>query len=59
MRKCSDTVVGLDMLEGLSTGLRRSLKRSLSSRFVSPITTRRHKDQIFTEHPDEERRCLL
>ena len=30
-------MVGLDMLEGLSTGLRRSLKRSLSRRFVSPM----------------------
>ena len=37
MRKCSDTVVGLDKLVGLSTGLRCSLKRSLSRLLVSPI----------------------
>ena len=35
--ECSDTVVGLDMLVGLSTGLRCSLKRFLICRFVSPI----------------------
>ena len=35
--ECSDTVVGLDMLVGLSTGLRCSLKRFLIRRFVSPI----------------------
>ena len=35
--ECSDTVVGLDMLVGLSTGLRCSLKRSLSRLLVSPI----------------------
>ena len=35
--ECSDTVVGLDMLMGLSTGLRCSLKRFLIRRFVSPI----------------------
>ena len=30
MRKCcSETVVGLEILDGLSTGLRCSLKRSL------------------------------
>ena len=34
--ECSDTVVGLDMLVGLSTGLRCSLKRFLIRRFVSP-----------------------
>ena len=30
VRKCSETVVGLEILDGLSTGLRCSLKRSLS-----------------------------
>ena len=35
--KCSETVVGLEILDGLSTGLRCSLKRSLSSRFFSPM----------------------
>ena len=30
--KCSETVVGLEILDGLSTGLRCSLKRSLSRR---------------------------
>ena len=35
--ECSDTVVGLDMLVGLSTGLRCSLKRFLIRRFVSTI----------------------
>ena len=29
VRKCFETVVGLEILEGLSTGLRCSLKRSL------------------------------
>ena len=51
VRKCSDTV---DMLVGLSTSLRSSSKRCLISRFVSPTTKRRLKDQICTEHPDEE-----
>ena len=37
VRKCSKTVVGLEMLDGLSTGLRCSLKRYLSRRFVSPV----------------------
>ena len=31
VRKCSETVVGLEILEGLSIGLRCSLKRSLRS----------------------------
>ena len=35
MRKCSETVVGLEILDGLSTGLRSSLKRPLSLRLVS------------------------
>ena len=35
--ECSDTVVGLDMLVDLSTGLRCSLKRFLSPLLVSPI----------------------
>ena len=36
-RKCSETVVGLEMFVCLSTGLRCSLKRSLSRCFVSPM----------------------
>ena len=36
-RKCSETAVGLEMLVCLSTGLRCSLKRSLSRRLVSPM----------------------
>ena len=36
-KKCSDTVVGLELLVCLSTGLRCSLKRSLSLRLVSPM----------------------
>ena len=36
-QKCSDTVVGLELLVCLSTGLRCSLKRSLSLRLVSPM----------------------
>ena len=36
VRKCSETVVGLEMLDRLSTGLRCSLKWSLSRRMVSP-----------------------
>ena len=36
-RKCSETVVGLELFVCLSTGLRCSLKRSLSRRFVSPM----------------------
>ena len=36
-KKCSDTVVGLEVLVCLSTGLRCSLKRSLSLRLVSPM----------------------
>ena len=36
VRKCSETVVGLEILDGLSTGLRSSLKRPLSRRLVSP-----------------------
>ena len=36
-RKCSETAVGLEMLVRLSTGLRCSLKRSLSRRLVSPM----------------------
>ena len=35
--KCSETVVGLETLDGLSTGLRCSLKRSLNRRLVSPM----------------------
>ena len=35
MGKCSDTVVDLDMLVGLSTGLRCSLKPSFSRLLVS------------------------
>ena len=35
--KCSETVVGLEILDGLSTGLRCSLKRSLNRRLVSPM----------------------
>ena len=35
VRKCSETVVGLEILDGLSTGLRCSLKRSLSRSLVS------------------------
>ena len=34
-RKCSETVVGLELFVWWSTGLRCSLKRSLSRRFVS------------------------
>ena len=37
VRKCSETVVGLEILDVLSTGLRCSLKRPLSPRLVSPI----------------------
>ena len=36
-RKCSETMLGLEMFVCLSTGLWRSLKRSLSRRFVSPM----------------------
>ena len=36
-RKCSETAVGLELLFCLSTGLRCSLKRSLSRRLVSPM----------------------
>ena len=36
-RKCSETVVGLELFVCLSTGLRCSLKRSLSCHFVSPM----------------------
>ena len=36
-RKCSETAVGLEMLVCLSTGLRCSLKRSLSRRLVSYV----------------------
>ena len=36
-RKRSETAVGLEMLVCLSTGLRCSLKRSLSHRLVSPM----------------------
>ena len=42
VRKCSETVVGLEILEGLSTGLRCSLKRSLSRRLVSPMYCLEH-----------------
>ena len=35
--KCSEAVVGLEILDGLSTGLRSSLKRSLSRCLVSPM----------------------
>ena len=37
VRKCSETVVGLEILDGLSTGLRCSLKRSLSRRLVTYV----------------------
>ena len=37
VRKCSETVLGLEILDGLSTGQRCSLKRSLSRRLVSPM----------------------
>ena len=37
VRKCSETVVGLEILDKLSTGLRCSLKQSLSRRLVSPM----------------------
>ena len=37
VRKCSETVVGLEIVDGLSTDLRCSLKRSLSRRLVSPL----------------------
>ena len=37
MRKCSETVLGLETSVGLSTGLRCSLKSSLSLRLVSPM----------------------
>ena len=37
VRKCSETVVSLEILDGLSTGLWCSLKRSLSRRLVSPM----------------------
>ena len=36
-RKCSETVVGLELFVCLSTGLRCSLKRSFRRRFVSPM----------------------
>ena len=36
-RKCSETVVGLELFVCLSTGLRCSFKQSLSRRFVSPM----------------------
>ena len=37
VRKCSETVVSLEILDGLSTCLWCSLKRSLSRRLVSPM----------------------
>ena len=37
MRKCSETVVDLEILDGLSTGLRCSLKRSSGRRLVSSM----------------------
>ena len=37
INKCSETVVGLEILDGLSTCLRCSLKRSMSRRLVSPM----------------------
>ena len=36
-RKCSETVVGLDLLLGLSMVRRCSLNRSFKRRFVSPV----------------------
>ena len=45
VRKCSETVVGLEILDGLSTGLRCSLKRSLSRRLVSPASPKVTKYQ--------------
>ena len=44
-RKCSETVVGLELFGCLSTGLRCSLKRSLSRRFVSPMYCLWHRLQ--------------
>ena len=44
-RKCSETVVGLELLVCLSTGLRCSLKRSLSRRFASPMYCLWHRLQ--------------
>lgn len=35
VRKCLETVVGLEILDRLSTGLQRSLERPLSRRLVS------------------------
>ena len=37
VRKCSETVVGLESVDGLSTDLRCSLKWSLSRHWVSPL----------------------
>ena len=37
VKKCSQTVAGLELLDGLSTGLQCSLKRSLSRCLVSHI----------------------
>ena len=37
VRKCSESVVGLEIVDGLSTDLRRSLKWSLSRHLVSPL----------------------
>ena len=63
-KKYSETAVGLEMLVRLSTGLRCSLKRSLSRRLVSQRchkqyigeTKRQLKDR-FNEHrrPDDKR----
>ena len=35
--KCSETVLGLEVLDGSTTDLQCSLKRSLSLRLVSPM----------------------
>ena len=37
VRKCSEAVVGLDLVLGLSMVQRCSLKRSFKRRFVSPM----------------------
>ena len=37
VRKCSETVVGLEIVDGLSTDLRCSLKWSLSRHLVLPL----------------------
>ena len=48
-KKCSDTVVGLELLVCLSTGLRCSLKRSFGFSYVLFVTvvTLYHVDNVF------------